>query len=257
MRACRRTLLSACFLLAALPSAHAATIKVLTAGAFKQVVAAAVPGFEAAHPDDHIVVDNDTVGALVRRIEGGEPFDMVVLTPDALAGLAGRGQLVPGSQASLARVGIGIAVKAGAPLPAIGTAAEVRQALLAAPSVAYLDPAAGGSSGIYVAAMLQSLGIADAVAAKAVLVPGGLVGEPVAAGTAAIGVHQISELLAVPGITYVGPLPPELQHYTRYAGALSAKASTSDGAAEFLQFLAGPAGAQLVRAKGMEPANAG
>jgi len=239
-------------LLAARPAA-AETVKVLTAGAFKQVILALVPGFEAAHRGDHITVDNDTVGALVKRVDGGEAFDLLVLTPAAIDALTGRGRLAPGSRVDLARVGIGIVVKAGAPVPDIGTTAAVTRTLLDASSIAYLDPAAGGSSGIYVAGMLQRLGIADVVARKAVLVPGGLVGQPVADGKAAIGIHQISELLPVPGLTYVGPLPPELQSYTTYAGAIAAKAADPGVATAFLRFLAGAEGVQVLKAKGMEP----
>ncbi|HWK45965.1 MAG TPA: substrate-binding domain-containing protein [Stellaceae bacterium] len=234
--------------------AWAETVKVLTAGAFKQVVVALVPSFEAARPGDHIVVDNDTVGALVRRVDGRETFDLLVLSPAAIEELTGRGRLVPGSRIDLARVGIGVAVKAGAPVPDIGTAASFTKTLLAAPSIAYLDPAAGGSSGIYVAQMLGRLGIAEAVAPKTVLVPGGLVAQQVANGTAALGIHQISELLPVPGITYVGPLPAELQSYTAYAGAVASKAADPAAASAFLVFLAGSEGIRVMHEKGMEPA---
>ena len=240
-------------ILSGVQSAAAATVKVLTAGAFKQVVLALVPAFEAAHPGEQIVVDNDTVGALVRRVDSGEAFEVLVLTPATIDELTSQKHLVAGSHIDLARVGIGVAVKAGAPRPEIGTDAAFKQALLAARSIAYLDPKAGGSSGIYVAEMLHRLGIADAVARKSVLVPGGLVGEKVADGTAAIGIQQISELLPVPGIDYVGPLPPELQNYTIYAGGIAANAADPAAAAEFLHFLAGAEGARVMRAKGMEP----
>ncbi len=254
---CRRTFLVTCLGLGTMLSgsqlAAAATIKVLTAGAFKQVVMALAPGFEAAQPGAHVVVDNDTVGALVRRVDTGEAFDLLVLTPAAIDELTGKGHLVPGSRVDLARVGIGVAVKAGAPLPDIGTKAALQKTLLEAKSIAYLDPAAGGSSGVYVAEMLRRLGIADTVAKKLVLVEGGLVGQTVADGTAAIGIHQISELLPVPGIAYVGPLPSELQNYTSYAGDVAANAHDPGDAATFLHFLAGPEGVRVLRAKGMEP----
>src|SRR5262245_29293141 len=127
----------------------AAEVKVLTAGAFKQVVLAVVPEFEKR--GHKAVVDNDTVGALVKRIEGGEAFDVAVLTPAAVDDLTRKGKIADGSKAALARVGVGVMVKAGAPVPDIGTVDAFKRALLNAKSVAYIDPASGGSWGIYLA----------------------------------------------------------------------------------------------------------
>ena len=149
----------------AVPGAGAADIKVLTAGAFKQVVLALVPDFEKT-TGHKVTLDNDTVGALVKRIEGGEAFDVAILSPAAIDSLTKAGKIAPGAPA-LARVGVGVVVKAGAPPPDIATVDAFKQALLAAKSVAYIDPAAGGSSGIYVADLLDRLGIADAVKPKA------------------------------------------------------------------------------------------
>ncbi|MBV8243305.1 MAG: substrate-binding domain-containing protein [Hyphomicrobiales bacterium] len=139
--------------------AAAAEIKVLSAGAFKQVLLALVPDFERTS-GHKVTVENDTVGALTKRIEAGEAFDLAVLTPKTVDDLAKEGKLVPGSRANLARVGVGVVVKDGTPKPDIGSVAAFKQALLAAKSVAYIDPAAGGSSGIYVAGLLDKLGIA-------------------------------------------------------------------------------------------------
>src|SRR4030081_3367758 len=126
--------------------AVAAEIKVLTAGAFKQVVLALVPEFEK-QTGHKVTVENDTVGALTKRIEAGETFDVAVLTPGAVNDLSSKGKLVAGSRTSLARVGIGVVVKDGASKPEIGSVDAFKRALLAARSVAYIDPAAGGSSG--------------------------------------------------------------------------------------------------------------
>jgi molybdate transport system substrate-binding protein len=237
---------------AARPAA-AAEIKVLTAGAFKQVLVALLPDFERTS-GHKVVVENDTVGALTKRIEGGETFDLAVLTPAAVDALASKGKLVPGSRANLARVGIGVVVKEGAPKPDIGSLAAFKQALLAAKSVAYIDPAAGGSSGIYVAGLLDKLGIAAEVKPKAKLIPGGAVAEHVARGEAELGIHQISEILPVKGVTLVGPLPADIQNYTVYAAALGAQAKESDAAKALLKALSGPAAAEVLKSKGMEPA---
>jgi molybdate transport system substrate-binding protein len=232
----------------------AAEVKVLTTGAFKPVVMALVAEFER-QSGDTVVVANDTAGALARRIEGGEPFDLVVLTPAALADLTAKGKVAAGSTAPLARVGIGVAVKDGAPRPDIGSVDAFKRALLDAPSVAMIDPAAGGSSGIYLAQLFERLGIADAIKPKAVLVPGGLVAERVVKGEAALAVHQISEILAVKGATLVGPLPSEIQNYTIYAGGIGAAAQQPEAAQKLLRLFSSENARRVLRDKGMEPPN--
>jgi len=235
--------------------AASAEIKVLTAGAFKQVLLALLPAFEQ-QTGHKVSVDNDTVGALTKRIDGGETFDLAVLTPAAVDDLAPKGKFVAGSRKNLARVGVGVVVKEGAPKPDIGSVDAFKKALLAAKSVAYIDPAAGGSSGIYVAGLLDKLGIAGEVKPKAKLIPGGAVAQHIANGEAELGIHQISEILPVKGATLVGPLPAEIQNYTVYAAGLGANAKESAAAKMLLDALSGPAGAEVLKSKGMEPAGA-
>src|SRR5258707_3064430 len=160
-------------------AAAAAEIKVLTAGAFKQVLLALLPDFERT-TGHKVMVQNDTVGALNKRIESGETFDLAVLTPAAVNELSSKGKFVAGSRVNLARVGVGVVVKDGTPKPDISSVAAFKQALLAAKSVAYIDPASGGSSGIYVVGLLDKLGIAAEVKTKAKLIPGGAVAEHIA-----------------------------------------------------------------------------
>ena len=236
---------------AASPGAAAAEIKVLTAGAFKQVLLALLPDFEK-QTGHHVRVDNDTVGALAKRIDAGENFDLAILTPAAINTLADKGRLAAGSRKDLARVGIGVVVKEGAAKPDISTDEAFKKALLAAQSIAYIDPAAGGSSGIYVARMLEKLGIADEMKSKSRLIPGGAVAERIAKGEAELGIHQISEILPVKGVTLVGPLPADLQNYTVYAAAVSATAKEPAGAKALVEMLSGPAAAGVLKAKGME-----
>jgi molybdate transport system substrate-binding protein len=178
-------------------------------------------------------IENDTAGALARRIGNGEAFDVVVLTPAALEQLEQAGRVARGSSVRLARVAIGVAVKQGAPRPDIATESDFRQALLAARAVAYIDPAAGGSSGIYLTQLFQRMGIAAQIAPKAVLVPGGLVAQRLVSGEADLALHQISEILAVPGVTLVGPIPAEVQNYTVYAGGLAATSADLPAARAF------------------------
>lgn len=232
-------------------AAGAAELKVLTAGAFKPVVAALAPVLEGQ--TGHTVrIENDTAGALARRIGNGEAFDVVVLTPAAMELLEQAGRVARGSSVRLARVAIGVAVKQGAPLPAIGSESDFRQALLAARAVAYIDPAAGGSSGIYLTQLFQRMGIAAQIAPKAVLVPGGLVAQRLVSGEADLALHQISEILAVPGVTLVGPIPAVVQNYTVYAGGLAATSADLPAARAFLELLAGERAKTVLKDKGME-----
>lgn len=238
-------------LLALCTGAFAADLKVLTAGAFKPVVVALAPVFEQ-RTGHKLSIDNDTAGALQKRIAGGEAFDLVVLTPAAIEQLAAAGQVSAGSAVRLARVAIGVAVKQGAPVPDISSVAAFRQALLDARAVAYIDPAAGGSSGVYLSQLFVKMGIAPQIQAKAVLVPGGLVAQRLVSGEADLAVHQVSEILAVPGATLVGPIPPEVQNYTVYAGAVGAAARDAAAAQAFLALLGSAEARAVLAQKGMQ-----
>lgn len=237
-------------------AAFAADIKVMTAGAYKPVVLALQADFEA-QTGHRLKVENDTAGALQRRVTSGEAFDVLVITPAALAQLVQAGKVVDGSKdqgstRSLARVAIGVAVKNGATAPDISTVSAFQDALLSARAVAYIDPAAGGSSGIYLSQLFEKWGLAERIKAKAVLVPGGLVAERLVNGQADIAIHQISEILAVPGAMLVGPIPAEIQNYTVYAGGVSSAASDPVAARALLDALSGPAAAAVLKSKGME-----
>ena len=236
----------------AAPAAFADTLKVLSSGAFKQVVLAFVPSFEAA-TGHKVEVSEGTAGGLQQRVDGGEAFDVVIITPPVLQQYAAQGRVLPASVATLAKVGVGIGVKAGSPLPEVRTVEQFRQAVLAARAVAYIDPASGGSSGIYLQGLFERMGIAAQVAPKAVLVKGGYAAAKVASGEADLVVHQISEILPVAGVTLVGPLPEEIQNYTRYAGGVSATSAHAAAAQVFLSRMADAGAADIIRAKGMLP----
>lgn len=235
------------------PAARADTLKVLTTGAFKQAVVAMVPAFEA-RTGHTVVVDNDTAGAVARRVEQGEAFDLLVLTPGALQPLEAAGKVLAGSSVPLARVAIGVAVPAGAPLPDISTTERFVAAVKAARRVAYIDPASGGSSGIYLQRLFDRLGIAEVVAPKAVLVPGGLVATRLVSGEADLAIHQVSEILPVAGVQLVGPLPDAIQNYTTYAGAVGSASRHAQAAQALLDALSGIEAREVLRAKGMTPA---
>ena len=243
--------LAAASFIAAATAAHAADMKILTAGAMKAVVLELVPAFEK-ETGHKVVVDNDTAGGLARRIEGGEAFDLAVITPGVVNDLAAKGKIVAGSRVNVARVGVGIVVKEGAPLPDVSNVEAFKRALIAAKTVAYIDPASGGSSGIYLTGLFDKLGIAAEIKPKAKLKRGGYVADLIASGEAELGLHQISEILPVKGVKLVGPLPAEIQNYTTYAAAVGKDAKQPDAASAMLKLLAGPQGEAVLKARGME-----
>ncbi len=234
-------------LLAAGP-VRAAELRVLTAGAFKAVLLAMAPRWEA-RSGDRLLIETDTAGGVQARVAAGQAVDLVVLTPPGIAALGGL--VRDGSVRAVASVGIAVAVRAGAPQPDVSTPDGVRAAVMGARAPAWIDPSAGGSSGIYIDRLWEQWGIAGVVLPKAVLVNGGLVADRLLDGTADLAFQQQSELTGVPGVTVVGPLPAPIQSYTTYAGAVPAASRQPDAAAALLAFLAGPDAAPVLAARGM------
>jgi molybdate transport system substrate-binding protein len=228
----------------------AADIKVLTAGALKSVVTAMAPAFEQ-RTGHKLTIEGDTAGALAKRIAGGEDFDVAILTSAGVDTLVKAGKVAPGTQRALARVGIGVAIRQGRPAPDIGSVPAFQKALLEARAVALIDPAAGGSSGIYLVQLFEKMGIAPQMRAKAVLVSGGLTAERLVSGEADLALQQISELMVVPGVTLLGPIPAEIQNYTVYAGGVGAAAKDGGAARAFLDMLGGPEARAAMKDKGM------
>ncbi|HEY1243985.1 MAG TPA: substrate-binding domain-containing protein, partial [Hyphomicrobiaceae bacterium] len=188
--------------------------------------------------------------ALIARIKGGERADAAILTREGVDKLAGLGILDGGSVVDLVRSVIGLAVRAGAPRPDIGTAEALKATLLAARSICYSRL---GASGVFFAGLMERLGIADAVNAKAIIIPTGLTGEPVARGEVEMAVQQVSELKAVPGLDIVGPLPASLQTPGVFSAAVFAGAAGATLIRAFIETLASPAAAAAFTAAGLEP----
>ena len=232
-------------------AASAAEIKVLSAGAMRGVVDALLPDFEK-QTGHKVTIDNATAGVLAKRIEDGESFDVAVVTAVVVDSLLAKGKLAAGSRVALAKVGMGVAVKAGAPLPDIKTVDAFRRALLEAKSVAYINPKAGGTTGVFFEQLIEKLGIAGEVRAKAKLKDGGYVADLVASGEAELGVHVISEIVPVKGAVLVGPLPAEIQTTTTYVGGVSTASSNVEAARALIAFIAGPASVPVLSAKGMD-----
>ena len=182
------------------------------------------------------------------RIAAGTQADAAILTEAAIDALIAAGLMVPGSRVDLARSFVGVAVRAGAPQPDIATPETFRQALLDASSIVF---SAAGASGLFFAGLIERLGIAEAVRAKATIIPAGLTGAPVARGEAELAIQQISELMAVPGVDIVGRLPAALHGGAIFSGGVFAGARP--GADALLRFLASEAAAPVFLRHGVEP----
>ena len=231
-----------------------AEIKVLSAGAVQSMVMALGAEFER-ESGHKLNLTFNTAGSLRERIANGEQADLVILSESAIAALDRPGMFVPGSITDLGRTVTGVAVKEGAAVPDISTPAAFKQALLAARTVAYTDPKAGGSSGTFFAGLLDRLGIADEIKKKAVLGQRGHdVALSVADGRAEIATTFISELLPQKGVKVVGPLPGDLHNANTYTAAIPAGSAVRDAATAFLRKLTDPATAARWTAAGLEPA---
>ena len=200
-----------------------------------------------------VTVDVAPAGTLAKRIEDGEAFDLVAVPRSVLDRLSGAGRVESASRIDLAGVGVGVAVKAGAPLPDLSTVEAFKRTVLAAKSIAHTDPAAGATSGIYLAQLFGKLGIADQVKPKTTLVRGGSSADLVARGEAELAIQQASEIVNVPGTVYAGPLPKEIQRITVYSGGIGTQAREKAAARAFLALLAGPGAAKLLQPHGLEP----
>jgi molybdate transport system substrate-binding protein len=231
----------------------AADLQIYSSGAPAQVAQslAARFGEETGH---RVVLTSATIGEMQRRLAAGERPDAIILPAPAIEALDKAGRLAAGSRIDLARVGVGVAVRAGASLPDISTPDALRRLLTDARSIVHADPAGGGFAGAQMARMMTRLGIAEVVKPKTSYksaIAGGTAA--VANGEAEIGLFNISEIVVDKGVALAGPLPAELQSYIVFAGAVHAASTSPEAARAFLRALAAPDARDAWARGGLEP----
>lgn len=226
-------------------------LRILCAGAVRGAMTRLTPAFEK-ETGEKLDFTFGAVGTLKKKLEAGEAADLLILSRPVLEVLERDGRVQRGSISELGRVGVGIAVREGAPCPPLATPADLAQALLGAASISYGDPAHGDSSGVHFDQVLDRLGIKAQLAARALLAPSGIgVAELVRQGKAALGATQASVIAASPGIVLAGLLPAELQRLTTYAYAIASDAAAKDAAGRIAAFLATPAARSALDAAGI------
>jgi len=225
-----------------------AEIRVLSSIATREAYLELVPQFEKASGHTVATTWSGTT-AIMQKMAAGERYDLVMISATELDELIGQGKLAAGSRVDLAKSGIGVCVRKGARRPDVSTPEALKQALLDAKTVGYTS----GPSGVYMGQLVERLGIADAVKAKFKSVPsGGTIGTIVASGDCEIGFQQVSELVHIPGIDYIGPLPAEVQRMTTFSCGLQTGAAERQAAKALVAFLTTPAARQVIAKHGLE-----
>ena len=233
--------------------AQAADIRVLAAAAVEDPFEAVVHAFER-DSSDKVNVTFGSVGAVQAKLKAGEKADLVILSTAAVAAAEKDGTVLPGSRAVVGRAEIGVAVREGATVPDIATVDAVKTMLLAAKSVSFTNPAAGGTAAVFVSGLLDRLGIAHAVKKKAVMYNAGReVVAAVARGDAEVGITFTSEFIPVKGIKIVGALPKEIEFVNEYSAYIPAASAGAAPASALLAYMARPAWRETFRAAGVTP----
>jgi molybdate transport system substrate-binding protein len=238
--------------------AWSAEVKVMISGGLTAAYNQLVPQFEHATENKVVTASGPSMGttynAIPVRLARGEPADVLIMVGYALGDLIKQGKVVADSRVDLARSPIGMVVRAGAPKPDISTMESFKRTLLAAKSIAFSDSA----SGVYVGTeMMEKLGILDQMKPKSHKIEADPVAGVVARGDAELGFQQISELIPVPGVDLVGPLPPEVQKITIFSAGLVTGAKEPEAGRALIKFLASAAAAPVIQKSGLDPMAAG
>jgi len=229
--------------------AFAAEITVLGSPGFREAYTELLPGFEKL-TGDKVTTNWGGVTEVANRVAGGETADIVILPVAQIDDLIARGKLVKATRVIVAKSGVGVAVRTGMPKIDIRSGDGLRKALLAAKSIAWST----GPSGAHMADLVRKWGIADQLKGKIIIAPADTpVGVIVARGGAEIGFQQVSELVHVKGIDYLGPLPRDIQETTAFAAAIHRDAHSLDAARALVKFLSAPEAARVIRKAGMDP----
>ena len=236
------------------PKPAAPDLHVMTSGGFTAAYNDLRPGFEKASGRTVKTAYGASMGnasdSIPSRLGRGEPADVVILARPALDALVEQGKVVPGSQVDLVRSSIGFAVRKGTPKPDISTVEALKRTLIAAPSIAY---SASASGTYYETELLKKLGIEAQVKPKSKRILSERVGTVVARGDAQLGLQQVSELLPIEGIDYVGPLPAEVQRVTVFSAGIATGSKQPEAARELIRYLNSPAAAPTIAKTGLEP----
>jgi molybdate transport system substrate-binding protein len=233
-------------------NSHAAEIHLLCASAFEPVMPELLAEFEKSS-GHKVMSEYPTAGAVTDRVQKGAAVDVAIATGPQIASLQTQSRIIQNSRTDLVKVGIGIFVRRGGSKPDISSVDAFKRSLMAAKSIAYIDPASGGASGIYMAGLIERLGLAAELKPKAKLaLPGGSLYEMVAKGEVEIGFNQISEVLAQPSVELIGPLPATIQNYTPFAAGIVASSKQGDAGKALIEFLSSPASVAVMKAKGFE-----
>jgi molybdate transport system substrate-binding protein len=243
-------------LLSPVTAGHAAGLKVFASVALSSALDQLSPAYEKKS-GDRLSITYDVSAGLMKRIADNEAVDVIIVTEAMINDLQKQGKVATGSTAVIADTKVSVVVKAGAPTPDVGSVDALKQALLAARSIAYSDPANGGLSGVVARRTIEKLGITAQLAGKTVLAGGGQTGAVIAKGEAELGIAQASEIVPVPGTQLIGPLPGDLASKTILAGGVSANSASPGSAKALVDFLAGPDAAQPLKANGFDPRNDG
>lgn len=245
--------LAATMLLSQASIVNAAEIKVMSCDGLRELMEDLGPKFERMS-GHKLAITFATGGGIVKRVQDGEPADIVICTRDRIDQLVKDGKAAADHVTVIARGDVGVVVRKGAPMPDIASSEALKRTLLAAKSISYSDPTLGGTSGTHFAKVLELLGITNEVKAKTILVKTGKdMVTLVENGTAEIGVNQFQVLVLFAGIELVGPLPAGLQETLVYSAAIMAGAKNVEAAKVLVNFLRTPEAAAVIKAKGMDP----